>query len=387
MNTIESLVLDEAARRENFPVCKKQIFFAHAGVTVLPRVVGDAMTNYIRASCENHQEFGGVLRDVDATRSAAAQLIGAHPGEIALLGPTALGLSLVANGLPWRDGDELLCYRDDYPSNVYPWMELERRGVRVRYIETERQGEITPEHVERTLTPRTRLVALASCNFVSGFRIDVDAIGKLIRTRNILFCLDAIQTLGAFPVSVEHVDFLSADTHKWLLGPMAAGIVFVKKERFELLRPTLLGAWNVRSPRFVTQDTITFPDTAMRYEPGALNIAGIVGMKAAIDLLAGIGIDRVSARLHDLKKQTVTSLDPLGFEIYGPRDGANASGITTFRHPRANMRELFRRLEENNIVTSLRFNRAGDEFIRFSPHFYNTSEEIARAVEVLRGGL
>jgi selenocysteine lyase/cysteine desulfurase len=294
---------------------------------------------------------------------------------------------LFANGIPWREGDELLCYGGDYPANVYPWLNLRERGVVVRYLETERPGEITAEIVAAALTPRTRLVALASCHFLTGFRIDVDAIGRLLHERGVLFSLDAIQTLGAFPLSVAHVDFLSADAHKWMLGPLAIGIVFVKKQHFEMLRPTLVGAWNVRSPRFIAQKEIVFEETARRYEPGVLNIVGMYGMRAAIELLTGAGIDRVAARLLDLKKQIVAGLDNLGFEIHGPRDGAHASSITTFRHPRADMTALFARLEENRIAASLRHNPEGVEFLRFSPHFYNTAGEIARAIEVLRSGL
>ena len=385
--SIESLVLDEAARRDSFPVCKNKAFFAHAGVTVLPRVAADAMTEYIRSSCEDHQESGAVWRDVVETRRVAARFIGAQPEEIALLGPTSLGLSLFANGMPWREGDELLCYAGDYPANVYPWMNLRERGVVVRYLETERLGEITPELVGRSLTPRTRLVALASCHFLTGFRIDVDAIGRLLHARGVLFSLDAIQTLGAFPLSVEHVDFLAADAHKWMLGPLAIGIVYVKRKHFEMLRPTLLGAWNVSSPNFIAQDEIVFEETARRYEPGVLNIAGMYGMKAALELMLAVGVDRIAARLLDLKKQIVGPLSALGFEIVAPSRGANASSITTFRHPRADMKSLFARLEENRIAASLRHNREGVEFIRFSPHFYNTSGEIAHAVEVLRGGV
>ena len=190
-----------------------------------------------------------MLRDIRRARQLCAEFIGAAAEEIALLGPTSLGLSLFANGIPWEAGDEVLCYAGDYPANVYPWLDLRRRGVIVRYLEPERPGEITPELVAAALTPRTRLVALASCHFFTGYRIDVDAIGRLLHERGVLFSVDAIQTLGAFPMNVEHVDFLSADAHKWMLGPLAIGIVYVKKRHFELLRPTLLGAWNVVSPQ------------------------------------------------------------------------------------------------------------------------------------------
>lgn len=375
---------DEAQRRELFPVCREKIFFAHAAVTALPRGVADAVCDYTRRSSENHQEFGDVLRDIKRARRAAAELIGAKADEIALLGPTSLGLSLFANGLPWREGDEVLCYAGDYPANVYPWIELRRRGVVVRLLEPERPGEITPDFIERALTPRTRLVALASAHFFTGYRIDVDAIGRLLHARGVLFSLDAIQTLGAFPTSVEHVDFLSADAHKWLLGPLAIGIVYVRREHFELLRPTLLGAWNVVSPNFIAQEEIEFVRTAQRYEPGVLNTAGIYGMMAALELIAGHGIDAIAARLLELKAHLVGHLDALDFQILGPRSGANATSSTTFRHPRASSAALFTALEKANVVASLRYDREGRDYLRFSPHFYNTEAEIDVAVAALR---
>jgi selenocysteine lyase/cysteine desulfurase len=382
-----NLYPDEAQRRELFPVSQKKIFFAHAGVTALPKCVADAVCEYTRRSSEDHQEFGDVLRDITETRRVCADFIGAQPDEIALLGPTSLGLSLFANGLPWQEGDEILCYHGDYPANVYPWMELRRRGVVVRYLEPAGPGAITPELVEAALTPRTRLVALASSHFFTGTRIDVSAIGRLLHERGILFSVDAIQTLGAFPLSVEHVDFLSADAHKWLLGPLAIGIVYVKKQHFELLRPTLIGAWNVVAPNFIAQDEIAFVPTAQRYEPGVLNVAGIYGMRAAIELINGIGIERVAARLLELKAYLLKQLDPLGFQVLGPREGSTAGSTTTFRHPTASSALLFQALEKAGVVASLRHDREGRDYLRFAPHFYNTEEEIDRAVEVLRSNL
>jgi cysteine desulfurase / selenocysteine lyase len=380
---------DEAVRRDLFPICRDKIFLAHAAVTALPRGVADAVCDYTRQSSQNHQEFGDVLRDVKRARQTCAQLLGAHADEIALLGPTSLGLSLFANGLDWQPGDEVVCYHGDYPANVYPWLELRRRGVTVRYLEPAAPGAITPDLVERALTPRTKLVALASAHFFSGYRIDVDAIGALLHARGVLFSLDAIQTLGAFPLDVEkaHVDFLSADAHKWMLGPLAIGIVYVRRAHFERLRPTLLGAWNVVAPNFNAQDDIVFVPTAQRYEPGVLNIAGILGMKAALDFLLATGLDAVAARLLELKAHLVRQLDALGFTIHGPRDGATASSTTTFRHATASSTTLFAALEKAHIVASLRHDREGRDYLRFSPHFYNTEAELDRAVEVLRAAV
>jgi selenocysteine lyase/cysteine desulfurase len=383
-----NLFPDEDRRRELFPVCRDQIFFAHAAVTALPKAVADAVIDYTRRSSETHQETSEVLREIKQARRSCAALIGAQAEEIALLGPTSLGLSLFANGLPWRSGDEVICYHGDYPANVYPWIELRRRGVTVRYLEPARPGEITPELVERSLSEKTRLVALASCHFFTGHRIDVDAIGRLLHERNVLFSLDAIQTLGAFPLNVEHVDFLSADAHKWLLGPLAIGIVYVKKRHFELLRPTLLGAWNVQSANFIARDEITFVPTAQRYEPGVLNAAGIYGLRAALHIFARAGgILAIAERLLELKMHLVDMLDPLGFEIVGPKGGAAASSITTFRHVSASATQLFGVLEKARIVASLRHDRVGRDYLRFSPHFYNTEAELDHAVATLRKAL
>lgn len=377
---------DESRRLSEFPVAREQIFMAHAGVTVLPRCVARAMQDYSEQSCVRHQEFIEAFRLVNDTRRLAAELIGATSDEISLLGPTSLGLSLVANGIPWEQGDEVVCYLDDYPANVYPWLELRRRGVTVRFLQPAQPGEITPDLVERSLTPKTRLVALASCHFLTGYRIDVDAIGRLLRARGVLFCLDAIQTLGAFETRVDHVDFLSADSHKWMLGPMAAGIVYVKAEHQELVRPTLLGAWNVKSPNFVAQDEIAFERGGRRYEPGVLNMVGTLGMRAALEMMLGIGIPAISERLLLLKSRLVAGLQPLGFHFLSPATGPEASGINTaWREPGsgASVEKLFDHLTAHDVVVSLRHNREGRGHLRFSPHFYNTEAEVERVVGLI----
>lgn len=375
----------ESARLEEFPVARDHIFMAHAGVTILPRRVARAMQQYVEQSCVQHQEFAEAYQAVKETRQIAGSLIGARASEISLIGPTSLGLSLVANGMPWQTGDEVLCYQDDYPANVYPWIDLRRRGVEVRFLTPGNAGEITPELVERALTKKTRLVALASCHFLTGYRIDVDAIGRMLHARGVLFCLDAIQTLGAFETRVDHVDFLSADAHKWLLGPMAAGIFFVREEHQEMLRPTLLGAWNVKSPNFVAQDEVVFEKGGRRYEPGVLNMAGILGMRAGVELLLGAGIRNVGRRLLELKAHLVARLMPLGFHIVPPAEGDHASGITTaWREPsRTPVEQVFDHLAAHRVIISLRHSREGRGHLRFSPHFYNTEAEIDRVVELI----
>ncbi|MES2596593.1 MAG: aminotransferase class V-fold PLP-dependent enzyme [Verrucomicrobiota bacterium] len=378
-----SLFASEAERLAEFPVARDSIFLAHAGVTILPARVAKVMQDYLQEACTSMQEFPEAWRATNETRAIAAQMLGAKASEISLLGPTSLGLSLVANGLDWKPGDEVVCYQDDYPANVYPWTDLARHGVTVKLLKPEAPGAITPELVEAALTPNTKLVALASCHFLSGYRILLDDIGRMLRERGVLFCLDAIQTLGAFETRVDYVDFLSADSHKWMLGPMAAGVVYVREEVQEQLRPTLLGSWNVRSPNFIAQPQIEFERGGRRYEPGVLNVAGILGMKAGLELLLEKGIPQVSEQLLRLKEKLVNGLEPLGFHFISPKEGPNASGITTAWREEGSgppVDKVFEHLSALKISPSLRYDRAGKAYMRFSPHFYNTEAEMERVV-------
>ncbi len=380
MDYFDRLDSDSTFREHEFPVTKDHIFLAHAAITVLPHVVEQAMRDFNHSYTSGDIDFNEVhLGEMDAAREAAAQLIGASANEIALLGPTSLGLNMVANGLTWQAGDEVVCYLDDYPANVYPWMNLQDQGVKVVYVKPDQAGEISPELLESVLTPQTRLVALASCHFLTGYRIDIDAIGRLLHDRNILFCLDAIQTTGAFPTTVEHVDFLCSDSHKWMLGPAAAGIFYVKEKHFDTLRPTLHGAWNVKSPDFIARDQIEYEAGGRRYEPGVLNFSGIFGMRAALNLINELGVDHIASRILTLKEYLISELQNRGLRIQGPTEGKAASGITAFeKEDAAWMRRCFRHLMDNQVVPSFRSNRQGKSYIRFSHHFYNTQADFDR---------
>jgi cysteine desulfurase/selenocysteine lyase len=384
---LQRIDTDETWRREAFPACRKRIFMAHAAVTAIPQVAVSAMNAFNEATSTGELDYSDVLlNQMDRVRVVSAKIIACDSNEVALLGPTSLGLSLVANGIEWKSGDEVITYLDDYPANVYPWKHLEKQGVKVVYLKPALTGEITPELVRRAITPKTRLLALASCHFLSGYRLDIEAIGTLAKERDLLFCLDAIQTVGAFPTPAGLVDFLCADSHKWMLGPMTAGIFYVAKKRQEHLHPSLLGAWNVKSPNFIAQDKVDFEPGGRRYEPGVLNAQGLVGMEASLELLTGIGIVSISKRLLELKTQLITGIQELGFEVIGPQNGSSASSITSVTdlvNP-GRIPELYDTLAQNQIVVSFRHDRKGTPFVRFSPHFYNTSTEIEQILDILR---
>jgi selenocysteine lyase/cysteine desulfurase len=382
--SIDHILADETLRQRLFPVTRERIFLAHAGVAPLPAVAVEALKREAdRASIA--QESAAFLAEVEAIRRVGARLINAGSDEVALLGPTSLGLNLVANGISWREGDEVVFYPDDYPANVYPWQALAARGVRVIPLQPERIGEITPALVLQALTPRTRLVALASCHFLSGFRLDYEGIAEELNRRGVLFCLDAIQSLGATTIDVRHIDFLAADSHKWMLGPLGAGIFYVKRRHFETLQPTLFGAWNIRSPGYVAQPEIAFEPTARRYEPGSLNWLALHGMKASLELILGLGVKQIEARLLDLRAFAEEKLLSAGFRVWGHANRrSQKSGIITipFDDPEAALAHA-RRLRENRVDVSLRQSRSGLSCLRLSPHFYNTEAELETVVKIL----
>jgi selenocysteine lyase/cysteine desulfurase len=381
---LDELLRNEEGRRREFPVCEKKIFLSHAAVSPLPRRVGEAMQRYLDAAMRDDQEgigYEGILRE---TRKLAARLIGAGPDEIAFVNSTSMGLSLVAAGLPWQAGDNVVCYRDDYPANVYPWMNLRQRGVDVRFVEPSRYGNVTVADLERVLDGRTRLVSLASAHFVSGWRLDVEAIGRFLRGRGVLFCLDGIQTFGAMNTPVEWVDFASADAHKWMLGPLGAAILYVRRPHWDALRPVLLGAHNVLCPDYITQDRIVLRSGAMRYEPGSFNLVGIVGMREALKMILGTGLAMVEQRVLELSARIRAGGVAKGYEPVGPgRDDNMRTGIISFRQTGDGLKETWERLTGKGVVCSLRRSREGGRALRFSPHFYNTEAEIDQLIERL----
>jgi cysteine desulfurase / selenocysteine lyase len=374
---IAELLRDETVRRREFPVCEGKVFLAHAGVCPLPRRVADAMKEYVEVSAHDQQENARSDEVVSETRILAARLIEAGEDEIAFVGSTSMGLAMVATGLPWERGDNVVCYRDDYPANVYPWMDLARRGVEARFVEATPLGNITVEDVERVVDKKTRLVSLASMHFQTGWRLDVDRIGRFLRERGILFCLDGIQSFGALRTSMKFVDFAAADAHKWLLGPLGTAVFYVRREHFERFHPPLVGWNSASSPNFIAQESLTFKRDARRYEPGSLNLAGIVGLRAALQLIDECGIESIEARVLGLAGRAIALGTKAGFTVLGAMEGKGMSGIISFLSENRNVAKLHAKLESIGVVTSLRYCRDGKKCLRLSPHFYNTEEELA----------
>jgi len=382
--TVEEIQSNEELRHTEFPVTREGIYLAHAGVCPLPRLVRDAVAGYLDGATRVDQEFvlpPGWLRE---TRELAARFLGARSEEVAFVGPTSLALSFVAEGLTFRKNQNILIYQGDYPSNVYPWMTLSDRGVEVRFLNIREYGCIRARDVIGQVDENTRLVALSSCHFLGSYRLDLDEIGRFLRGRGVLFCVDAIQTLGAFPTSFEFVDFAAADAHKWLLGPCAAGLMFIRKEIQEQLRPTTHGWHNIRNPNFVAQDGLEYRNDARRYEAGSHNLLGLAGLRAALEMLMELGVESIARDLIRKRAWVVPALQAKGYQVLNADGNVGSAGpMITFFKPQGLMAELHGRLAEQRITTSLRGDRTGQQYIRVAPHFYNTDAELRRLLHLL----
>jgi len=385
--TIVELHRDEALRNYEFPVTRDRVFLAHAGVAPLPRRVQAALAAYAEACTRGDQEEMLPPAFFGTTRDLLARLLQAAPEEIAFIGPTSNALGTVAAGLEFSAGDNVVLYFEDYPSNVYPWTGLAARGVEPRFVQPRQFGVIEVEDVLAKVDRRTKLVALASAHFIAGCRLPWQELGQALRERGVLFSLDAIQTLGALPMEKAAVDFLAADAHKWLLGPCAAGVLYVRREQQEKLAPSMLGWHNVLCPGFVAQPVLELRRGARRYEPGTANLIGLIGFKAALELLFEVGIDAIATELLRKRAWLIPALQAQGWTVLGADLRPHrATGLITFHRAGTDMSAAHRKLIEAGIVTSLRTDRTGQAYLRLSPHFYNTDAELQQMLDTLPPG-
>ncbi|MCI0361713.1 MAG: aminotransferase class V-fold PLP-dependent enzyme, partial [Planctomycetaceae bacterium] len=274
------------------PIAQRLAYFDHAAVAPLPAPTRDAIQTWLTQATEQGDvAWHEWAARIEQLRATAARLIGAQPAEIGLVPNTTTGISLVAEGYPWREGDNIVTLVNEFPSNQYPWMNLASRGVETRRVAVS-GGVVDLDEIAAACDARTKIVSVSWVGYATGWRIDPAAVGELCRRRGCLFFLDAIQGLGVFPLDVHAagVDFLAADGHKWMLGPEGAGLLFVKQDHLNLLRPLNCGWNSVVAGSDYTRIDLTLKPAAARYEGGTQNSSGMIGLAASLDLLANLGL-------------------------------------------------------------------------------------------------
>lgn len=366
--------------RAEFPALAGQIYLNHASVAPASTRVREAVVAWIDDLVAH-----GLLHEQEwekraaAARTSCAKLIGAGDDEIAFVRNTSHGLGLVAEGLDWTQGDEVaVCTAIEYPSNVYPWMHLATRGVGIREIAAVRGG-VTPAAVASALTPRTRLVSVSSVQYASGHRTDLEAIGRVCKERGVLLCVDGIQSVGAFPLDVKKagIHFLSADSHKWMLGVNGSGFLYVDRAAASKLRPVLVGWHSTKGAWDFDRATFALREDAQRFEEGSPSYLSVWALGEAVDLLAEVGVERVAQRITTLLEGLDEGLTALGCDV-SPAE-AERAGILTFVPPApATAASVAAHLAANRVSVTVRRGR-----IRVSPHFYTTDGELQEVVRLV----
>ena len=380
----------------DFPILDQLDFFNHAGVAPLSGPAAAAVREYAEQTAARAYVKTGMYRRVEAVRrSAAALLNAAGPHEVAFTPNTSTGLALVANGIAWERGDRVVITDVEYPANRYPWVDAARRhGLELVEVKQRADARIYIEDIVAAIGDRARLVSISHVQFASGHRIDLKPIGEAVHRAGGLLCVDAIQSVGVLPVDVRAmgVDFLSADGHKWMLGPEGAGLFYCRAELCEMLHPAVVGWLNMVDAHNYSSYRYEFQPDARRFEPGSWNVPGLVGLGASLDLLLDVGIDTVWSRVEALTQRFAEGAREKGYRIHSPREHADErSGIVIFEPPSpppapeankaaVNIKRMVADLEKQNIIIVVRGGR-----LRMSPHFYNTDEQVDRLVAALPG--
>ena len=366
--------------RKEYPVSRSSIYLDHAAIGPLSRRAVEAMTGAIEdQALSGSSHWPRWLESLDAAHGLAARLLQAEPEEIAFVKNTSDGISLFANSLDWPQGSEVVSVAGEFPSNFVPWKALERQGVTLRSLPVE-NGVFTLQAIEAAITPQTRAVAVSFVQFLSGYRVDLDRLGEICERRGVLLFVDAIQGLGAFPVDVKRsrIAGLSCAAHKWLTGPLGFGLLYIRRDLADRMDPAIAGWMSVKNWQDYAARDIEWRAGARRFECGAPSLASAYGLAAAAELLLEAGLDRIACRVMDLTGHLRQGLQRQGCALFGPQSEASQSGIVTFKPRHGTADQVAQRLAAHGVVGSSRLG-----MVRLSPHFYNTHDEIDRALELL----
>ena len=369
--------------RDQMPIAQQWAYFDHAAVAPLPLSAKLAVTRWAdEAANQGDAVWPQWNQRIEQLRQTVAELINADTCQIALMPNTTSGLNLLAEGFPWTSGDNVVTLDNEFPSNLYPWMNLADRGVTTRTVSTE-NGRVDLNRLADACDDRTRLVSLSWVGYASGWRIDVAAAANMAHDVGALFCLDAIQGLGVFPLDVQAstVDFLAADGHKWMLGPEGAGVCYIAPHLLERLRPLGVGWHSVEQQFDYANPELRLRTSADRYEGGSANMVGFHGLAASLETLIEFGLGSnnrtIADRVIGLADTLCDRLAPIGCPVRFQRDADHKSGIVTFDVPQVEPQAVRTACAADHVIVSC---RGGG--LRVTPHAYNNDEDIDRLVRV-----
>ncbi|HEX2064649.1 MAG TPA: aminotransferase class V-fold PLP-dependent enzyme [Acidimicrobiales bacterium] len=370
--------------RAAFPVTERWVYLNHAGTNALPLPAIEAM----RRCAEEAALDGGVAypahaERIEEVRARAAVLMGVPATDVAFVKNTTEGMGFVANGLSWREGDRVVVPDLEFPSAIYPWLALRDRGVVVDRVAPVGPGRCLPVEAFAEVMaggPPPKVVATSWVQFGRGWRTDLAALADVAHDAGALLCVDVIQGLGVIPARFDEwgVDFAMADAHKWLLGPLGIGVLYVRGTRLDALRPLEPGWGSVAHREEWDNLDLVWDSSARRLEGGSANVVGIHGLGASLDLLLDAGLDAVWEHVTTLCDYACARLAEAGAAVYSDRSEAGRSALLTFSIEGRDPAGVVDALRGRGVVCSP---RGGG--VRLSPHGYNSHDEIDRAVDAI----
>jgi selenocysteine lyase/cysteine desulfurase len=365
-----------------FPLTDELIYLNHAAVAPWPKRTGDAVIKFAEQNTRygSHFYLDWLSKEAELRGQLQALLNAPSADDIALVKNTSEALSFVAYGLEWQPGDNIVSSNEEFPSNRLPWESLADQGVEFRQADL--HSADTPEDALFALVDgNTRLLTISSIQFASGLRMDLERIGEFCKRRGILFCIDAIQSLGSvqFDAQAYQADFVMADGHKWMFGPEGLGVFYTTPEARDKLKLTQYGWHMMKDIHNYENQPWEIHPTARRFECGSPNMLGIHAFSASLSLLLETGMAAVEAQVLEKSDYLIDAIDKNGqLVLLSGQHSRLKSGIVIFKHRTVANEVLYKHLQDNGVVCAL---RGGG--IRFSPHFYNTLEEIDRALELI----
>jgi selenocysteine lyase/cysteine desulfurase len=359
--------------RKLFPITNSgKIYFNHAATGPISLPVAETLKNYIKeksdGEIDNHSELLNVTTE---SKNMLSALLNTTPDRIAFVDNTSNGINILAQGIEWKKGDRILLNDIEFPANVYPFLNLQSKGVIIDFVKSE-NGKVSAESIIKNVTPETKLISVSFVQFLSGYRVNVDKIGRFCREKGIIFCVDAIQGLGAVRLDVQKnkLDFLSCGFQKWMLGPQGLAFVYVSKNLQDKIKQSYVGWLAVKGAWDFLKYELVFKENAERYQGGTLNAIGIYAINTALKLFIQYGWDEIEQTILGNTSYFIDQLKHIGITPTLNECGKeNLAGITSIKIE--NSQKIFENLTKKKIYIAVR-----EGILRFSPHFYNTKEEI-----------
>lgn len=373
--------MNKLQARNCFPHLENNIiYFNHAATGPFSSLLTNRLTDILKNKSKNiSDDYKSFLGVIDETKELLSKLIRCGSDRIAFVDNTSNGLNILAQGIQWKKGDRILLNDIEFPANVYPFLNLKRSGVEVDFVKSF-NGIVTAEQIIQAMRPETRLVSISYVQFLSGYRVDLEKIGNYCRQNNIIFCVDGIQGIGATRINVEEckIDFLSCGTQKWLLGLHGLAFIYVDKELQKKMLPANIGWLSVENAWNLLDYKLDLKISASVFEGGTLNALGIYAFNTSLKLFNEFGFDNIEAEIISNTKYFIDKLSNAGFIcLLSECSKRELAGIVTIKSN--NPEKLFKTLDNKKIYCSLR-----EGLIRFSPHFYNTWQEIDTVVDELQ---